>query len=58
MVWDEAKLKNRIRLCEEQIALQDCRIKQASKERVFWCGNLKQAKDELFGLKQPELILG
>lgn len=58
MVWDEDKLKQCIRLCEEQIALQDSRIKMASKERVFWSAELKHAKDSLFGVKQLELLLG
>lgn len=58
MVWDEGKLKQRIKLCEEQVAVCEARIKVASKECQFWRGNLKMAKDELLGLKQPDLFLG
>lgn len=54
-VWDEERLKNRIRLCEEQVSLQDARLRNASRERVFWSCELKAAKDLLCGSKQLTL---
>jgi len=51
------RLANRIKNCKDQIDVQMMRIRNASKERIFWMNELQAAEAEFHGYTQGQLNL-